>query len=916
MEDFVEIRKYIMTIWRWWWLVILFTVIAAALGYFISEQEEQVYEATTTIIVGQSIQATELNNSDFSISEQLARTYADIARRQPVLQGVINNLGLDLSAQSLRGRVNVSPIEETQLLQISVEAGSLEEAQLIADEVARQLILLSPTSLENQQASENQQFIRQRLTSLQTKIEAGQARLEELETSMTGSLAADQVQELQSEINSLESLIADWENNYTQLLVFVEGERSANYLAVIEPAQGSSTPIRPRTRLNTIIAGMLGFALSLGLIFLIEFLDDRLKSSDDLHQTLGLTVLGSISRIRGKHYQDKLITMHDMFSPITESYRMIRSNVQFASVDRSTKTVMITSAAPGEGKSTTIANLGVVMAQAGLKTVIVDADLRRPTQHEIFQVVNLNGLTDFLFAPEEDVKSFLKKTNLENLYVLPTGVLPPNPAELMGSQRMEQILAKLQEAVDMVLIDTPPSAIVTDGPVLSTKVDGVVLVVQANQTRLGVAKQALFNLQRANANILGGVLNQASTKGGGYYYQTYYTPIRAEADALQPARRPATSQQRRQLNPFFFLPIPKLSLGMGKKTWSGEVVREQTITKLRPQMITWPTMGLRRLGLIPLVAIILGLWQIPWMPLFHQQVGLQAFLQATLRNKSWPTAPNWFDVAPVEAAPLTSVVLNLEQIDTQPVAVRTLGLVSLVTGDLTKGQQILTHYAEQAPDDSLAQFFLGESYRRQGEISATVEHWEKIGARMPLQYLSIGLIEQEIDLEALNVLEAIMRLDPTDVSSRIRAAQIWREQGDPLQALALAQDIINLAPESISGYSESGYALSELEQHEASINFYNQALQFNPKNAYNLLLLLGKAHTTLGQWSEAIDIYRQAIDKDPTRQQGYEQLGQLYCELDQPEEAQNIYEQAIEGGNQSQGIEKNLDHILQTGNCP
>jgi non-specific protein-tyrosine kinase len=323
----------------------------------------------------------------------------------------------------------------------------------------------------------------------------------------------------------MQDLMAGWEDNYTRLLSFTKSTAlpKANYLAIAEPAQASSNPVRPRVLLNTLLASVVGLFLALGFIFVREYFDDTLKSGDDLSRSLDLTALGAISRIKGRQYQDKQIAAsQNPFSPVAEAYRMIRSNIQFMSVDRPTKAIMITSAVPGEGKSTTAANLGVIMAQAGLKTIIVDTDLRRPVQHEIFQVPNLGGLTELLRSPELEIGSHLRHTKVDNLRILTAGVLPPNPAELLSSQRMGQLLANLNELADVLIYDSPPVLMVTDAAVLSSRVDGTVLVIQAGRTHRSTIRQAMANLQHANARLLGGVLNRVSEKKGSYYYHLSY----------------------------------------------------------------------------------------------------------------------------------------------------------------------------------------------------------------------------------------------------------------------------------------------------------------------------------------------------------------------------------------------------------
>jgi capsular exopolysaccharide synthesis family protein len=181
----------------------------------------------------------------------------------------------------------------------------------------------------------------------------------------------------------------------------------------------------------------------------------------------------------------------------------------------------------------TVANLGVVMAQAGLKTVVIDADFRRPVQHQIFQLPSLGGLTDLLRSPEDKPQSYMRSTRIENLTVITSGAIPPNPSELLGSQRMEQVMAELADLVDMIICDSPPVLIVADAAVLSNRVDGVVLVTRAGKTRLGAIQQAIFNLNQAGAHLLGGVLNQVRSKQGNYYsgYNYYYSPNgRSEAN--------------------------------------------------------------------------------------------------------------------------------------------------------------------------------------------------------------------------------------------------------------------------------------------------------------------------------------------------------------------------------------------------
>jgi len=204
-----------------------------------------------------------------------------------------------------------------------------------------------------------------------------------------------------------------------------------------------------------------------------------------------------------------LITVTDPRNPAAEAYRTLRTNLTFAALDKPIETLVITSAAPGAGKSIVLANLAVTMAQGEHRTIMVDADLRRPELHNIFGVANERGLTT-MFVEEAALNSPpLMETGVGNLWLLPSGPLPPNPADLLGSRRMEQAIAALKARADLILFDAPPVIAVTDATVLGTKVDGVLLVVSAGRTRREHALRARELLERVHVRIVGAVLNDA-----------------------------------------------------------------------------------------------------------------------------------------------------------------------------------------------------------------------------------------------------------------------------------------------------------------------------------------------------------------------------------------------------------------------
>ncbi|GGK25546.1 tyrosine-protein kinase YwqD [Caldalkalibacillus thermarum] len=221
------------------------------------------------------------------------------------------------------------------------------------------------------------------------------------------------------------------------------------------------------------------------------------------------------------HKRRSLITLQDPKSPISEAFRTLRTNIQFASVDKELRTLMVTSSGPGEGKSIVSANLAITLAQAGKAVLLVDADMRKPTVNHTFRFLNNEGLTNVISgtATLEDV--IKTDTDVEGLDVLTSGPIPPNPAELLGSKRMKALIEEAQTKYDVVLFDTPPVIAVTDAQILASQVDGVILVVSSGKTNQELAVKAKSLLETVQANIIGCVLNNRKLSGNSYYYYYY-----------------------------------------------------------------------------------------------------------------------------------------------------------------------------------------------------------------------------------------------------------------------------------------------------------------------------------------------------------------------------------------------------------
>jgi len=512
----MELRQYATMIWKWSWLIVLSTAIAAFFSWLAVKDQPANYQTSTTLMIGQAIEKVQPDVIDFYTGEQLGRTYSELTKRELILRPTARALGFEEQWHRLKEQVGVNLIPGTQLMEIKVIDTNPQRAKLIADEVAQQLITVVEQS---QPQGSNRKFIEEQAASLPPKIEAAQKEILKLQAELGKAFSARQIEDLRSRISTLERQITDWQATFAQYQLLLGGG-SMNVLTVIEKAPLPTTPVGPGWVMQVLLAAAIGLILGAGGSFFLEYLDDTLKSPEDVEKTTGLTILGTISRIPGDDMTERLITLRHPKSPISEAYRVMRTNLQFSSPDQPLRSLVITSPGPMEGKSTTVANLGVVMAQAGKAVVLVDSDLRRPLLHKVFQMPNMEGLTSILIQDEPTLDGQLQETGIENLRVLTSGPLPPKPSELLGSQKMHQLIEQLEQEADMVIFDTPPSLSVTDAAVLATQVDGVLLITEEGRTRRALAQKAVDNLQQVGTNLLGVILNRSRAERGSHYY--YY----------------------------------------------------------------------------------------------------------------------------------------------------------------------------------------------------------------------------------------------------------------------------------------------------------------------------------------------------------------------------------------------------------
>ena len=516
----MELRRQLAIVRRWLPLLVAIPALAGAVAYFVSAQLPKTYEAKATLIVGQSLSAVNPDYTQVLVSQNLSATYATVATTRPLLEAVISQLGLSATTDDLLAHVHADAAPASTLLTITAQDASPSRAAAIANAMATQLIAESP-AIQGRQAA-FQASIDADLQATQDQITSTQAKVDAL-TALTVRTAAED-----SDLAALEARLVSLRSTYSTLLTFSSNNVS-NLVSVVEPAVAPQGPISPRPLLNALLAAVLGLLVVAGLAAATAYFDDTITDADEVQAVAGLSTLGTIPQLRGDAARSELYRLAALLYPragVTEAYRTLRSNVEFASVDAPIRTLLVTSSTPGEGKTITASNLAVVFAQSGRQVLLVDADLRKPGIHRVFDLPNTHGLTTLLRNDLMDLEAIARVTEQENLRVVTTGPLPPNPAELLGSQRMRVILERLRIGGDLLILDSPPLQAVTDAAILSSFSDATLLVIDARKSRGRTVRLAREALARAGATVVGAVLNRVSDRTGSSYYSILRQPGR------------------------------------------------------------------------------------------------------------------------------------------------------------------------------------------------------------------------------------------------------------------------------------------------------------------------------------------------------------------------------------------------------
>lgn len=518
----IDLRYYYYLLLSQWWLLLGMAVLAGAVAFGISSLQEPVYRSTATIYVDSRRGEGNADFTDLRTSQTLAETYSELITSREILEQTVVSLDLaeqGVGVRALQNVVSASPVGSTQLIRVSAEDTNPQQAADIANTVS-QVLINEIQEIETSGYVASETNLTNQLSYLDEQIANVEQELAELE-GKSDSASID-------ERNRLEALLSEYNRDYSPLLQSREETRlkkfeASSNMRLFEEATAARAPIRPRTILNTAMGILLGLIAAVAYVLGRELLDDTVNDPERLSQQTGVPIIGRILNFDADN--ERLITIHKPRSPQAENFRSIRLNLDYASPDEELHSILITSAAPSEGKSTLASNLAIVMAQGGKHTTLIDGDMRRPKVHRIFDVPNMVGLSNLFLPSANGSMDSASPTAVDNLSVISSGPLPPNPSELFYSRRAGEIIRNVEKASDMVIVDTPPIVTMTDAAAIARHVDGVILAVRFGQTKRRVLDQAIEAVRKVDGRILGMVITDVgnrTSRYGNYYYNYRY----------------------------------------------------------------------------------------------------------------------------------------------------------------------------------------------------------------------------------------------------------------------------------------------------------------------------------------------------------------------------------------------------------
>lgn len=525
---------YLTVLRRRWWVVAACSVLLAGAIYGLSSIQTPQYQATTQLLVKDPGSSVIFDRTGGVVSDpkRLVETQIQLIRSHPVLELAQTKLAEAGIADDVRELLRVSSVPNTNLVNVTITHPTPTSAQALSAAVADAYLEQFRRQTLNELAAQASE-LEEKIGSIRTQVRDLDGRIAETQKQVddSGRAATSSVTERLASLRKERDQALAQQSVYQTKLDQVQVDstlRSQSVLLAV-PAAVPTVPVSPRP----VSAGMLGLAAGLvigvGLAFVFDLLDDSIRTREEATAVLGAEPLGLIPRVADwKRDEDaKVVTISEPDSVTSESFRSLRTGVRFAALSRGANVIMVTSPGASEGKSFVATNLAVVAAEAGQRVVLVDADLRRPRTHRFVRLTNHEGLTTAMLG-ERAIADLLRRPIWPRvagrLAVLTSGPVPPNPSELLGMERMAQLIATLRTMADLVIVDSAPAVPVTDAAVLASQCDAVLVVVRARSTSRRASRVAMERLRAVGANVLGFVLNGAapgSEELPSYYYQAY-----------------------------------------------------------------------------------------------------------------------------------------------------------------------------------------------------------------------------------------------------------------------------------------------------------------------------------------------------------------------------------------------------------
>jgi succinoglycan biosynthesis transport protein ExoP len=525
----MDIKTYLRPLIKYWWLLGLASLIAIISSSIVTWRQLPVYQARTTLVIGRAVYEPNPSANDMYLGQQLAGFYADIGNRDSVRSATKQALGLNALPP-----YNVHTLPNSQMLEIVVTDSNPKRAMAVANELANQLIKQTPTNQSGGQQS-HQEFIDQQLNQLEQGIKDTNNEIAKKQDELTNLNSASQITNLQQQIAALNTKLNNLQTNYASLLNNSQ-QGALNTLSIIESAGLPQVPIGPNKSMIVLLSAAIALAIAAGAAYLLEFLDNTVQSPDEIAQLSGSQIIGFLSDIGKEDFRGIYVAKNPR-SALAEAYRSLRTNLDFLGINRPMKSILMTSSGIGEGKTTVSANLATILAQGGKKVAIIDADMRRPKLHKLFDFENTRGLSD-IFLGRADIQDAITICGDEKIMVIPAGNIPPNPTDLISSGRMDTILEILKESVDIVIVDGPPF-LVADAALLASKVDGVLLIVRYGHSLKSAVREVIDQLNFLESRVLGVVINSLPRSAEDYeqHYRYYDTVYGDEEEENKPVTR-------------------------------------------------------------------------------------------------------------------------------------------------------------------------------------------------------------------------------------------------------------------------------------------------------------------------------------------------------------------------------------------